>query len=71
MIKDSKKLSEKKREFLAKYIKDNCITYGIGEVSNDEIDNINILNATMKAMHRAIDEAYKKTPFDYLYIDGA
>ena len=70
MIKDSKKLSEKKREFLAKYIKDNCITYGIGEVSNDEIDNINILNATMKAMHRAIDEAYKKTPFDYLYIDG-
>ena len=47
MIKDSKKLSEKKRDILAKYIKENCITYGIGEVSNGEIDNINILNATI------------------------
>ena len=68
MIKDSKKLSEKKRDILAKYIKENCITYGIGEVSNGEIDNINILNATIKAMHRAIGEAYKKSQFDYLYI---
>ena len=69
-IKDSKKLSEKKREFLASYIKDTCITYGIGEVSNEDIDKINILNATMKAMNRAINEAYKKHPFDYLLIDG-
>ena len=36
-IKDSKKLSEKKREFLASYIKDTCITYGVGEVSNEDI----------------------------------
>ena len=69
-IKDSKKLSEKKREFLAFYIKDTCITYGVGEVSNEEIDKINILNATMKAMNRAINEAYKKHSFDYLLIDG-
>jgi ribonuclease HII len=69
-IKDSKKLSEKKREFLASYIKDTCITYGVGEVSNEDIDKINILNATMKAMNRAINEAYKKHPFDYLLIDG-
>lgn len=69
-IKDSKKLSENKREYLADYIKSVCITYGIGEVSNKEIDEINILNATMKAMHRAIDDAYKKKPFDYLLIDG-
>lgn len=69
-IKDSKKLSESKRDFLASYIKKTCITYGIGEVSNKEIDEINILNATMKAMHRAIDDAYKKAPFDYLLIDG-
>ena len=39
-IKDSKKLSEKKREFLASYIKDTCITYGVGEVSNEDIDKI-------------------------------
>jgi ribonuclease HII len=69
-IKDSKKLSEKKREFLASYIKDICITYGVGEVSNKEVDEINILNATMKAMNRAINEAYKKEPFNYLLIDG-
>ena len=69
-IKDSKKLSEKKREFLASYIKDICITYGVGEVSNKEVDEINILNATMKAMNRAINDAYKKEPFNYLLIDG-
>lgn len=69
-IKDSKKLSEKKREFLASYIKDICITYGVGEASNKEVDEINILNATMKAMNRAINEAYKKEPFNYLLIDG-
>ena len=69
-IKDSKKLSEKKREFLASCIKDTCITYGVGEVSNEDIDKINILNATMKAMNRAINEAYKKHSFDYLLIDG-
>jgi len=69
-IKDSKKLSEKKRDFLANYIKENCITYGIGEASIKEIDDINILNATIKAMHRAIDIAYRKSNIDYLYIDG-
>jgi ribonuclease HII len=69
-IKDSKKLSEKKRTFFAEYIKINAITYGVGEATVEEIDNINILNATMKAMLRAVDEAYKKHPFDKLLIDG-
>jgi ribonuclease HII len=69
-IKDSKKLTEKKRTFLAEYIKRIAITYGIGEATVEEIDNINILNATMKAMLRAVDEAYKKHPFDKLLIDG-
>jgi ribonuclease HII len=69
-IKDSKTLSEKKRTVLAKFIKDNAITYGIGTASVEEIDDINILHATMRAMHRAIDEAYKKRPFDKLLIDG-
>ena len=69
-IKDSKKLTKNKREFLARYIKSNAITYGIGTASVEEIDNINILNATMKAMHRAVDEAYKKHPFEKLIIDG-
>jgi ribonuclease HII len=69
-IKDSKKLSSKKREILANYIKNVCITYGIGLASQKEIDDINILNATMKAMHRAVDEAYKKHPFNKILVDG-
>lgn len=69
-IKDSKKLSEKKREKLANYIKENSITYGIGEASVEEIDKYNILNATLTAMHRAVDIAYKKHNFEYIYIDG-
>lgn len=69
-IKDSKKLSPKKRAELYEYIKQHAITYGIGKASNEEIDNTNILKATMKAMHRAIDEAYKKIAFDKIQIDG-
>jgi ribonuclease HII len=69
-IKDSKTLSEKKRTELALFIKNNAITYGIGTASVEEIDDVNILHATMRAMHRAIDEAYKKHPFEKLLIDG-
>ena len=69
-IKDSKKLTEKKRDELASYIKNVSITYGIGEVSHTEIDEINILNATMKAMHRSIDVAYRKHKFEHILVDG-
>lgn len=69
-IKDSKKLTPKKRTELAAYIKDIAITYGIGEATQTEIDEINILNATMRAMHRAVDIAYKKHPFDKILVDG-
>jgi ribonuclease HII len=69
-IKDSKTLSEKKRTELALFIKDNAITFGIGTASVEEIDSINILQATMRAMHRAIDEAYKRHSFEKLLIDG-
>ena len=69
-IKDSKKLSAKKRRELAEYIKKNAVTYGIGVATNEEIDATNILVATMKAMSRAITEAYKKHKFDELKIDG-
>ena len=69
-IKDSKKLSAKKRAMLSEYIKNNAISYGIGRASNKEIDDNNILIATMKAMNRAINEAYKKKQFTKLLIDG-
>tara|TARA_B100001540_G_scaffold69824_1_gene62917 strand:- start:7277 stop:7921 length:645 start_codon:yes stop_codon:yes gene_type:complete len=69
-IKDSKKLSKKKRKFLAEYIKENAITYGIASGSLQEIENINILNTTLKTMVKATDIAYKKAKFDEIYIDG-
>lgn len=69
-IKDSKKLSAKKRAELAIYIKNVATTYGIGVASVQEIDEINILQATMRAMHRALDQAYEKSAFDKLKVDG-
>lgn len=69
-IKDSKKLSKKKRNELSIYIKKNALTYGIGISTKDEIDNINILKATMKAMYRATDAAYKNYKFKKILVDG-
>jgi len=69
-IKDSKKLSFKKRKFLANYIKTNAIAYAIGSVSCEEIDKINILNASIKAMHIALYEVMKKTKFNKIIVDG-
>jgi ribonuclease HII len=68
MIKDSKKLSEKNRERLAEFIKKHAVAYGIGIVSNQEIDKINILQATFKAMHLALDQI--KMPYDRIVVDG-
>ncbi len=59
-IDDSKKLSEKKRELLFDEIRHGAIAYGIGCVDNEEIDRINILEATKKAMKNAIEEAEKR-----------
>lgn len=67
-IRDSKKLSEKKRAKLALEIKRDCISYGIGIVTAQEIDEINILNASILAMHRAIDKIKQKK--EILLIDG-
>lgn len=66
-LNDSKKLSEKKREKLFDIIKENCL-YGIGEASPAEIDEYNILGATMIAMRRAI-EALSELP-SLALIDG-
>jgi len=57
---DSKKLSRKNREILAQYIKKNAIAYSICEISPDEIDRINILQASLKAMSNCVYEIMKK-----------
>lgn len=67
-LNDSKKLSEKKRDILFDIIKEKAISFGIGMASPSEIDEINILNATMLAMHRAL-EAMPVKP-DFALIDG-
>lgn len=54
-LTDSKKLSEKKREYFYEIIKKDAIAIGIGEVSSEEIDKINIYEATKLAMKKAID----------------
>ena len=67
-LNDSKKLSEKKRYFLRDIIIKDAVCWGLGIVSNEEIDEINILNASFLAMHRAID-GLKIQP-EALLIDG-
>ncbi len=53
-LNDSKKVSEKKRELLFEEIKEKAVSYGIGIVSPEQIDEINILQATYEAMRQAI-----------------
>ncbi len=67
-INDSKKLSEKKREALYDIIIQKAVAWGVGLASPEEIDQINILNATMLAMNRAV-AAMGVMP-DLLLIDG-
>lgn len=67
-VNDSKKLSEKKRESLFDVIREQALSYSIAYATVDEIEEINILNATMLAMRRAIDGLDIKV--DYAMIDG-
>ncbi len=67
-VNDSKKLSEKKRESLFDVIREQALSYSIAYATVDEIEEINILNATMLAMRRAIDGLNVKA--DYAMIDG-
>jgi len=67
-LMDSKKISEKRREQLAEEIKENALAWAISRVDVDEIDRINILQASLKAMSIAVSEL-KQAP-DYVMIDG-
>ena len=67
-LNDSKQMSKKKREEMEIIIKKEAISFGIGIVSPQEIDEINILNASFLAMHRATKKI--KGKFELLLIDG-
>ena len=67
-LDDSKKLNEKKREELAPLIQEKSLAWAVGVVSPEEIDAINILNASFLAMHRALDQLRLKP--ELLLVDG-
>ncbi len=67
-INDSKKVSEKKRELLYNQIIDEAISYGIAIIGQDEIDNINILNATKKGLTMSLKELTVKP--DLILVDA-
>jgi ribonuclease HII len=68
LLNDSKKMTPAKRDILAVIIKEQAIAYAIGQASPDEIDTINILQASFLAMHRAIDQLQQLPGL--LLIDG-
>lgn len=67
-VNDSKKISEKKREKLYDEITEKAVAWGVGIVDNNVIDEINILNATRRAMHMALLDLEEKP--DYILIDA-
>ena len=67
-LNDSKKLSEKKREMLFDLICESAVAYCIAESSVEEINATNILEATMSAMHRAVQGL--RIPADFALVDG-
>jgi len=70
-IRDSKKLSAKRREDVAEYIRRNAVAYGVGSASVEEIDRLNIAHATFLAMTRAYEAAAEKgAAFNELLVDG-
>lgn len=78
-VKDSKKVTERKRKELYEFIMKHAPAVGIGIVYEKDIDSMNILRATMKAMHLALDDAIRKltesthatrSPVLHIFIDG-
>ena len=67
-LNDSKKLSEKKREALFPVIQEKALAFGIGWATAEEIDRVNILQATFLAMARAVEAL--PAPADYALVDG-
>ena len=68
LLNDSKQLTEKKRYQLREMIEKDAIAWAVGIVTPDEIDKINILNASILAMHRALDQL--KIRPEAIIVDG-
>lgn len=68
LLNDSKKLTEKQRQLLRPIIEAQAVSFGVGVVDEKKIDKINILQASILAMHKAIG-LLEKTP-DFIVVDG-
>lgn len=68
LLKDSKKLTNIQRRIMYDFIIDNAIDYSYATSSESEIDKYNILQATQRAMHKALDALY--LDFDHINVDG-
>ncbi|SFD13697.1 ribonuclease HII [Algibacter pectinivorans] len=68
ILNDSKQLSEKKRMLLKPIIEEQALYFGVAHIFQEEIDEINILNASILAMHHSIDKL-NKTP-EFIIVDG-
>lgn len=69
-LTDSKKLTEKKRDLFYDYLIENSVAYGIGIVSPERIDEINIYEASREAMMIAIKEVQNKIPLEHVLSDA-
>ena len=70
LLNDSKQLTEKQRNELRTIIEREAVAWAVGVVTAKEIDEINILNASILAMHRALEQVEKRIKFDHIIIDG-
>ena len=69
-LNDSKKLSEKKRDEFYEILLNNCLAYGVGIISPEKIDEVNIYEATKLAMIEAINQVREKLPLEHVLIDA-
>lgn len=70
LIKDSKLLKEDERTEARQLVLDNCLAYSIQHIDVDEIENTNILKATLEGMRRALVATKAQKDFDFILIDG-
>jgi len=70
LIKDSKILKEDERVAARQLVLDNCLAYSIQHIDVEQIENTNILKATLEGMRRALEATAKEQDFDFVLIDG-
>ena len=70
LVKDSKLLNEGQRVEAREIVLQNAIAYSISHISPEEIDNTNILRATLRGMNESLKEVYSNNGFDLILVDG-